>query len=314
MEKETHLEKENFLKQNPANTSLTKDILIDTSLTSDKWKNHIKNLKESNNLEILKIAPEKIFKLLSQKIYSSFEKNLPKKFILFFSGGIDSTLIAYLAQKFKRDFVCITIGFTGSHDIEFSKIVSKYYGFNHKIIEMNHKKLENIIPLTKQIINDSNYVKVSVGSVFVLGMKYSKSMNHYEHILTGLGSEEIFAGYQRHENAKSINEECWNGLFELYHRDLSRDIAIIDYYKKKAILPFLSKELISLAMKIPQELKIKNSIKKYCLRKAAVILGLKEEFSFEPKKAAQYGSNIDKEIEKLAKMRKVTKSEYVKTV
>jgi asparagine synthase (glutamine-hydrolysing) len=233
---------------------------------------------------------------------------------LLFSGGIDSTLIAYLAKKFKRDFVCITAGFLDSHDLKFSKIVSKYYGFNHEIIEINTKKLEKMIPLTKQIIRDSNYVKISVGSVFVSALHYSQYVNDFKHIVTGLGSEEIFAGYQRHEQAKSINDECWNGLFNLYERDLSRDIAIFNHYKKKSVLPFLSNDLISLSMKIPPELKINNSVKKYCLRKAAVILGLKEEFSVEPKRAAQYGSNIDKEIEKLAKSKKIPKSEYVKVL
>jgi len=291
-----------------------KQIKIDASLTKELWNDHIKRLKASNNSEILKMKPPEIFKALSEQIYSSFEKTLPNKFALLFSGGVDSTIIAYVAKKFKRDFVCITAGFLDSHDLKLSKIVSKYYGFNHEIIEIDSKTLEKIIPLTKQIISDSNYVKISVGLVFVFALHYSKYMNNFEHIVTGLGSEEIFAGYQRHEQAKSINDECWNGLFSLYERDLSRDIAIFNHYKKKSVLPFLSNDLIRLSMKIPSELKIKNSVKKYCLRKATVILGLKEEFSVEPKKAAQYGSNVDKEIGKLAKSKKIPKSKYVKII
>jgi len=42
-------------------------------------------------------------------------------------------------------------------------------------------------------------------------------------VLSGLGSEEIFAGYQRHKEALNINKECLHGLRMMYERDLYRD-------------------------------------------------------------------------------------------
>ena len=293
---------------------MEKTIIIDRSLTEESWRNYVARLRDSNDLGVLALNPDEIFKILSKQIDLSFKEILPKRFALLFSGGIDSTLIAYLAKRCNREFVCITSGFLGSHDFEYSKRVSKFYGFNHELIELNTKKIEKVIPLTKKIINSSNYVKISVGSVFVSALHYSKVVNDYKYIISGLGSEEIFAGYQRHQNASSINEECWNGLFNLFERDLSRDISILANYHKDAILPFLSGDLISLSMRIPAELKIKDSVKKYCLRKASILLGLKEEFSKEPKRAAQYGSNVDKEIERLAKAKNFSKSEYVKSL
>ena len=56
-------------------------------------------------------------------------------------------------------------------------------------------------------------------------------------------------------------------------------------------------------MKIDGRLKINNSQKKFILRKAAIKLGLKEEFAFRPKTAAQYGSGFDKALIRLAKER-----------
>ena len=54
-------------------------------------------------------------------------------------------------------------------------------------------------------------------------------------------------------------------------------------------------------MKIHPKLKIDNDTKKIILRLLAINLGLKKEFAMRKKVAAQYGSNFDKAIEKLAK-------------
>jgi len=63
----------------------------------------------------------------------------------------------------------------------------------------------------------------------------------------------------------------------------------------------LDKDLIVSAMAIPAEEKIKGEIKKHILRVIAEELGLSHEFAFRKKQAAQYGSKIDKAIERLAK-------------
>ena len=63
-------------------------------------------------------------------------------------------------------------------------------------------------------------------------------------------------------------------------------------------LPFLDRDLIKYAMKVPAGLKIKENIKKYILREVAINLGLPDVFAFRKKKAAQYGSRFDKAIYK----------------
>jgi asparagine synthase (glutamine-hydrolysing) len=120
-------------------------------------------------------------------------------------------------------------------------------------------------------------------------------------LFSGLGSEEIFAGYQRHELSKDINNECWNGLKTTYERDFKRDFAIANHEKVGFLTPYLDKDLIVSAMSVSGKLKIKSGYKKHILRKAALNIGLKKEYAFRPKKAAQYGSNFDKAISRIAK-------------
>ena len=60
-------------------------------------------------------------------------------------------------------------------------------------------------------------------------------------------------------------------------------------------------ELIRLGMTIPPEYKIRSpedTLKKYILRDAALDYGVPEYAALRPKKAAQYGSGIDKILKK----------------
>ena len=114
-----------------------------------------------------------------------------------------------------------------------------------------------------------------------------------------MGSEEIFAGYERHNQAENIQEECWQGLKLMWSRDLVRDFNLAKELNIKIKTPFLDKELIEYAMKLPAEWKIVREKKKVILREVAEeFLG---EFAWRKKKAAQYGSCFDKAIAKLAK-------------
>ena len=120
-------------------------------------------------------------------------------------------------------------------------------------------------------------------------------------VFTGLGSEEIFAGYQRHVVAEDVHEECWRGLRGMWQRDFLRDFAVASHFKATALTPFLDKSVVVAAMRANPEWKIYNNEKKLVLREIAAAAGLPKDIAFRPKLAAQYGSGFDKAMEKLAK-------------
>ena len=123
-------------------------------------------------------------------------------------------------------------------------------------------------------------------------------------ILGGLGSEEIFAGYKRHKDSSEINKECIRGLIHIKERDLNRDNALADFFKIKLEAPYLDEDLVDYALRIPEDMKIKNGKEKLILRQVGKDLGVPSEVVNRKKKAAQYGSNSIKFIEKLAKKNK----------
>ena len=75
------------------------------------------------------------------------------------------------------------------------------------------------------LIEDSNVVKVGVALTFYAACEQAKK-DGCKVIFSGLGSEEIFAGYKRHKDSFDINKECLSGVLKIYERDLYRDDVI----------------------------------------------------------------------------------------
>ena len=251
------------------------------------------------------ILKEKILKAVEESV-----KDISEVGILF-SGGVDSSLLAFICSKIlKKKVFLYCAGVSGAEDLEWADKVAEFYGFDLKKHIIKEDEVKEAVKEIVKVINSNNYVKVSVALPFYFGFKLAEK-DGIKTVLSGLGSEELFAGYERHVQG-DINEECRKGIEGIYERDLSRDIPLSESFGIELRVPFLDKELVEYALEIPAELKIKDGVKKFILREAAVEIGLNREFAFRKKKAAQYGSKADRIISKLAKREKMSKSEWVK--
>jgi len=255
--------------------------------------------KELKNIRLLSNKKEIIPKL-SSLLINSINKRANGKVGIAFSGGVDSTLMAFICKKLKKEFILYNVGLKNSKDAEWAKRISKHYKWKLKQIIITLEEAEDIIKKVVKILPDPSVVKVGVACPEYVVLKEAKK-DKIKNVLGGLGSEEIFAGYERHLKAKDKHKECWDGLKTLYEKDLSRDFAISNSLKVNILCPFLDKELIKYAMQIDSSLKISEQEKKIILRETAVYLGLKKEFAFRKKLAAQYGSGFHKAIDKLAR-------------
>ncbi len=287
-------------------------------ISESDWITKINSFKTSNEDE-LKVSEDKIaleVRRLTDDAIKQRIENLDN-FGICFSGGLDSSYIAAVCKKLKANFTCYTVGFQDGHyrdpeDINYAKQVAKHLKltddeFKFKVFTFN--EIESIITQTSKILQktkNNTVVNVGVGSVEVAAHSIAKNEKVF---FSGLGSEEIFAGYERHKLNPS-NDECFDGLLQMYKRDLLRDTAIPKALKFSFTTPFLDENLIEYSMKIPVKYKINKDGSKMILRKAAVTyLG---KYAERPKKAAQYGSNTDKAIERFARLNKFkTKKEYL---
>ncbi|HLC63518.1 MAG TPA: asparagine synthase-related protein [Candidatus Nanoarchaeia archaeon] len=234
---------------------------------------------------------------------------------LLFSGGIDSTLIAFLSKKLGYNLLCYAFGFKDSPDILAARAIAKEYKFQLKEHIIKEEELEPAIKTAIEILKTNDITKVSIGALIVIACQSAKQ-DGVKTLLTGSGTEDTLAGYQKHSKALAENrlaEELKQGLLTLYERDLSRDLPIAKHFNIELDSPYLDENYIKTALSIDNKFKINNQHRKLILREIALDLGIKEEFSFRKKVAAQYGSRILKEMDKLARKQGFkNKEEYLK--
>ena len=273
-------------------------------IPEDLWIKFISGMQ--NDFDNLETNNERAKREVAEAFVNSMKKRVAPKFGILFSGGVDSSLISFVSKQLKFNFTCYTVGIEGSDDIIWAQQAAKEYNFNfrHKILTLD--EFETVLKETIKILNDADIVKASVGSVLYAAGKIAAADGN-NILFGGLGSEEIFAGYKRHEDAlgknnfEALHNECWSGLKNMWKRDLTRDFAVAKKLNIELRTPFLDKDLVKAAMNVHPMLKIDKDSKKIILREAAEFLGLKKEFAWRKKQAAQYGSNFVSGIEKLAK-------------
>ncbi|MFC1690920.1 diphthine--ammonia ligase [Nanoarchaeota archaeon] len=270
----------------------------------------------------IKKTKEKIKAELKKEIIEAIKIRIPEKqkFGILFSGGIDSTTIAQISKNLDKNFTCYSAvleepGMEPAKDYIAAQKVAKKLGFKLKVKKIKLKDVERYLKKIVPLIEDNNVVKVGVALTFYVACELAKKDN-IKVIFSGLGAEELFAGYQRHENSTDINKECLKGFIEIYERDTYRDDVITMNNNLELRVPFMDKNLIDHCLKIPSELKLKKERgdwrNKIILREIAKDLGIPEEFAERKKVAAQYGSKFDRAIQKLAKKQHQKKSEYLK--
>ena len=289
------------------------NIVVDGNLICNvDWCNYVDKLKLLSTKNIGN--EEEAIVHIKKPFINAVKSRIPnKKFGIFFSGGVDSTAIAYLCNQLNADFICYTVGIEGSQDIEEATVAAKVLGFTHKKQILSLDELEEVFESLSKILPKDvlNVVNLGVGAVILAAINLAKKDN-IDTFFSGLGSEELFAGYQRHEQSSNVNEECWTGIKSTWQRDFVRDFSIAKYTKTTFLTPFLDRDLIIKSMEIGGSLKIKEGIKKYIFRKVIQEIGLQNKFSFRPKKAAQYGSKFDKALQRIAKLKGFKfKREYI---
>ena len=274
------------------------------------------NLKEDRikfiERKFFEVTPEtteskqEIIKNVQKLVENAISKRVPdRKFGILFSGGIDSTVIALVLKKLGVKFTCYNAYFDDSKlntppDLIFAKKAAKELNLNLKISKLNQKDVEKYIKKIVPLIEDSNVVKVGVALTFYSACEQAKK-DGCKVIFSGLGSEEIFGGYERHKLSLNINKECVSGLLKMYERDNYRDDVITMNNNLELRLPFLDKKLVEYSLKISAKYKIVKGMDKKILRDAAELMGVPKEIVERKKKAAQYGSNFHKSLKKLAR-------------
>lgn len=222
-----------------------------------------------------------------------------------FSGGLDSSIVAKVLKDLGVDFTAYVAGLKGSEDITFAKRIADELGLNLKVIAIKQQELEALIKAVTWITKSNDPVTVEVAMMLYTTAKEA-AKDGYKIIFSGLGSDEIFAGYGSHAKAllkgwSEVHKECILRVHSRVNRDIARDVSICRTFNIEPVMPFMDIDVVRLAMSIHPQLKINPEQKKLVLRKVAKQLNLPQELCERKKRAAQYGSGIDKALRMAAK-------------
>ena len=89
-------------------------------------------------------AKNKVKNLLIDAVKKRVDTPLP--IVVFFSGGVDSTLILHLARQFHPDVLALIIGHTDTDDVRYALRYCKENNIKYKHIDFEDEELIALIP------------------------------------------------------------------------------------------------------------------------------------------------------------------------
>ena len=212
---------------------------------------------------------------IREKLIAGVEKRLVSdaKVGFLLSGGLDSSLVCAIAQKYSSTPIkTFAIGMDkDAIDLKYAKETAEYIGSDHTEVIINKdivlSSLEDVIHLLGTY--DITTIRASMGMYLVC--KYIHENTDIRVLLTGEISDELF-GYKYTDFAPSAEEfqkEAEKRIREIHMYDVLRADRCISVNSLEARVPFGDLDFVSYVMSIDPKLKMNTYGKgKYLLRHA----------------------------------------------
>jgi asparagine synthase (glutamine-hydrolysing) len=268
----------------------------------------------------MQTATKRLQTLLKQSVKQRL-KGL-KEVAIAFSGGLDSSIIAYLAKETETNVHLIHVSLKDQPEVDKAKRAAESLGLPISVQTYTKENLQETLPKVLWLIEESDPVKTSIGIPFFWTAEQA-SKKGFKIMLAGQGADELFGGYRRYLDdyarygEEFVQKTIVNDIAYLYEANLERDSKICSFHDVELRLPFATFELAKFAASLPLRQKLElstDSLRKIVLRKAAKELGLPPQITSEPKKAIQYATGVNKALNKIARHEHLRLKEYLEKV
>ncbi|MGY6588923.1 MAG: asparagine synthase B [Wenzhouxiangella sp.] len=217
--------------------------------------------------------PAKLRAALEAAVHRQMMCDVPYGVLL--SGGLDSSLVASIAQRFADRRVesddteaawwprlhSFAIGLEGSPDLAAARIAAKAIGTqHHEFIYTIQEGLDALDDVIRHIETfDVTTIRAST-PMFLLARRI-KAMG-VKMVLSGEGADEIFGGYlyfHKAPDARAFHEETVRKLDKLHLYDCLRANKSMAAWGVEARVPFLDLEFLDVAMSLDPAAKMAGS-------------------------------------------------------
>jgi asparagine synthase (glutamine-hydrolysing) len=293
-----------------------------TLLIADKKGFKFSRVRELAREKISNVTVQSASGELKALLQSSVEEKVAglEEVAVAFSGGLDSSLIAFLAKKAGTSVRLIHVSLKNQPETAHAIKVAEELKLPIHVYTYTADDVKEALPKALWLIEEPDPVKVSIGVPICWVAEKTAEMG-IKALLAGQGADELFGGYKRYAVAyathgeKKVEEMLFSDVLTVHETNLERDYKICNFHNVELRLPYLTYKLANFAANLPLKLKLKlpdDGMRKLVLRAAAKKLGLPKAVLERPKRAMQYATGVDKTLKKLAENENLSTRDYLK--
>jgi asparagine synthase (glutamine-hydrolysing) len=217
------------------------------------------------------------------------------------SGGLDSSIVAVLANAGTDHLHSFAVGMEGSEDLQAARRMAETLGTRHH--ERVYTEQEMLDALPKVIYHLESFDPALVRSAIPNYFLAELASQYVKVILTGEGADEIYAGYdylRSYSDPRRLQTEMITITTSLHNTNLQRADRISMAFGLEARVPFLDVKSVALGLGLPARWKIhQNKPAKFLLRQA-FSTDLPDEIVNRPKQKFSKGAGSSDTVAEIA--------------
>lgn len=217
------------------------------------------------------------------------------------SGGVDSSIVAVLANAGTDHLHSFAVGMEGSEDLQAARRMAETLGTRHH--ERMYTEQEMLDALPKVIYQLESFDPALVRSAIPNYFLAELASQYVKVILTGEGADEIYAGYdylRSYSDPQKLQKEMIAITTALHNTNLQRADRIAMAFGLEARVPFLDVKSVALGLGLPAKWKVhQNKPAKFLLRQA-FSTDLPDEIVNRPKQKFSKGAGSSDVVAEIA--------------
>ncbi len=215
------------------------------------------------------------------------------------SGGVDSALVARALDR-----PCYVVGFEGCHDVAAARAAADLLDRSLTVVTLDHGDLRRHVRRVVAATGRTSAMDAAVGATLA-AVGAAAGADGHGSLALGQGADELFGGYAKvarldsrvaADSTRAAVRETIRGLPD----GLARDVPVLRAAGVEPVLPYLDDRVVRAALRLPARLLVRDDERKVALRRVAADR-LPADLAAAPKKAAQYGSYVSRELDRLAR-------------